>query len=53
MVIDAMKSLRKKSAAKIFISKAKLRVKNTCDFILSEDLSIIDLHPDILDGKAK
>ena len=46
---DALHSERKKTVARLFITKADLRIKCTLDYILADDHSLIDLHAEIID----
>ncbi|MCJ7771817.1 MAG: hypothetical protein MUP22_01655, partial [Desulfobacterales bacterium] len=48
LCIDARKDDRKKMVAKLFLSKATLRVKSAMEFILSNDSSVIEHHKDII-----
>ena len=48
LCIDALKSKRKEDIARLFLSKAKYRVKSARDFILSYDLSGLELKESIL-----
>jgi alkylation response protein AidB-like acyl-CoA dehydrogenase len=48
LCIDSLKSQRKKKVAQVFISKAVTRCRSACDFILSNDCSLIDFHGDVL-----
>ncbi len=47
---DALKSERKASVARLFLSRASLRVRSRLDFILSGDRYVVDLHRDVLDS---
>ncbi len=46
---DALHSERKKTVARLFITKADMRIKCTLDYILANDHSLIDLHAEIID----
>ncbi len=46
---DGLLSERKANMAKIFVNKARFRVKSTLDYILANDHSLIDLHSQIID----
>ena len=47
--LDGLKSERKKKTALLYISKAKIRVQSTRDYILSDDTCLLDFHRDIID----
>lgn len=48
LCIDALKSERKKWIAHLFINKARIRVKSTLDYIVSDDRSLIDYHKAVI-----
>jgi len=48
LCIDALKSDRKKKVAQLFISAAQIRVKSRLDFILTDDVSMMEFHADII-----
>ena len=50
---NALHSERKKTVAKLFITKADLRVKSTLDYILADDHSLIDLHAEVIDKEEE
>lgn len=51
--LDGLKSERKKKTALLYISKAKVRVHATRDYILSDDTCLLDFHQDILDREEE
>ena len=48
LCIDALKSDRKKKIAQLFIAGAQIRVKSTQEFILADDVSMMEFHADII-----
>jgi hypothetical protein len=48
LCIDALKSDRKRKVARIFITRAKHQTKTTMDYILSDDISLLEMHKDII-----
>lgn len=48
LCIDALKSDRKKKVAQLFITAAQVRVKYRQDFILTDDVSMMEFHADII-----
>ncbi|MCP4754323.1 MAG: acyl-CoA dehydrogenase [Proteobacteria bacterium] len=48
LCIDALQLARKKKVAQLFISKAKFQVKSDLDFVLSDDISMVDYYSDII-----
>lgn len=48
LCIDALKSDRKKKVAQLFIAAAQIRVKYAQDFILTDDVSMMEFHADII-----
>jgi len=51
--LDGLKSERKKKSALLYISKAKVRVHATRDYILSDDTCLLDFHQDIIDREEE
>ena len=49
MCIDALKSARKKKTARLFISKAKWRVRSVMNYILSNDDCLPEHYEEIID----
>ena len=49
LCIDAIKDERKEKVCTIFVGKAEGRVKQHMDYILSDDLSIVENHTEIID----
>ncbi len=48
LCIDALNSDRKKKIAQLFIAGAQIRVKSTQEFILADDVSMMEFHADII-----
>jgi len=48
LCIDSLHSARKSKLAQLFISAAQRRVKAHLDFILSDDLSLVQCYGDII-----
>tara|TARA_Y100000310_G_scaffold335091_1_gene416284 strand:+ start:2936 stop:4663 length:1728 start_codon:yes stop_codon:yes gene_type:complete len=46
--IDALKSDRKKKVAQLFIAAAQIRVKSRQEFILTDDVSMMEFHADVI-----
>ncbi|MBN2810190.1 MAG: acyl-CoA dehydrogenase family protein [Deltaproteobacteria bacterium] len=46
---NALRSERKKTVARVYLSKAYLRVKANLDYILANDHVLIDLHGEVID----
>ena len=51
LCIDALRLERKRAVAQLFVSKAKYRVKSKLDFILSDDISLVDVHQDLINDE--
>jgi len=47
---NALLSERKKSVAKLYISKVSYRVKSTLDYILADDYDFLELHKEVIDA---
>ncbi len=47
---NALLSERKKSVAKLYISKVSSRVKATLDYILADDYDFLELHKEVIDA---
>ncbi|RLB70919.1 MAG: acyl-CoA dehydrogenase [Deltaproteobacteria bacterium] len=48
---NALLSERKKTVAKLYISKALHRVKSSLDYILADDYSFLELHKAVIDAE--
>ena len=48
---NALLSERKKTVAKLYVSKALYRVKSSLDYILADDYSFLELHKTVIDAE--